>query len=82
MTASLEATTPPLVLFAIRFLITLLTTSLVATFTWLYIEETGIRLGRKVIARLEHRPDPKASEIPAPTHELVSPRGSLRDEQF
>ncbi len=45
----------PIARYLAQFTGTLVMTAAAATVTWLYVEETGIRLGRRLIARLEHR---------------------------
>jgi peptidoglycan/LPS O-acetylase OafA/YrhL len=45
----------PVAQFGVIFLITLITTSLAAACTWYFIEEPGIRLGRRIIAMREPR---------------------------
>jgi peptidoglycan/LPS O-acetylase OafA/YrhL len=72
----------PVQLFVLRFFLTLLPTGVLATLTWFYIEETGIRLGRRFIAWLEDRPLRQPATVPSLAEEWRTDRASGRDEQF
>jgi peptidoglycan/LPS O-acetylase OafA/YrhL len=72
----------PWLMFAIILTSTLVITAAIASLTWLYIEETGIRLGRRLIAHLEHRAVSRQdTELPSPPAALTSPSSS-QDAQF
>lgn len=75
-------TARPVLQFLFRFFLTLASTAAAASLTWLWVEETGIRLGRRVIARLEHRAAQRqATALPVPATALLTESNS-RDAQF
>ena len=68
--------------FLAQFLATLLLTAAAASLTWLYVEETGIRLGRRLIAHLDHRAVVRgAVALPIPAEALLE-KSNSRDAQF
>jgi peptidoglycan/LPS O-acetylase OafA/YrhL len=71
----------PILRFLLSFFGTLLLTSPLAFLSWKWVEEPGIRLGRKLISRLEgNLPGANASKL-IPNLETVR-RNSKPDEQF
>jgi peptidoglycan/LPS O-acetylase OafA/YrhL len=72
----------PWLLFAVILFSSLFLTSVLASVTWLYVEETGIRVGRRVIAHLEHRATrDRDTAIPIPVAALGGQSNS-QDAQF
>ncbi len=72
----------PIARFFTQFFATLIITAAAASLSWLYIEESGIRLGRRVIAHLEHRSARhQATKIPAAPGSLLEETNS-GDAQF
>lgn len=68
--------------FVFQFSSTLLLATAAGTVTWLLFEETGIRLGRRWIARLEHRATERARvQLPAPAVALAT-EANTPDAQF
>ena len=68
--------------FLSQFAATLLISAGGASLTWLYIEESGIRLGRRLIAHLDHRAaQPQATVLPVPAAALLDESNSS-DAQF
>ena len=68
--------------FLLLFITDLILTAIAASFTWLYIEETGIRLGRRLIAHLEHRAfRRRATSLPLSPSALLDETNSA-DAQF
>jgi len=65
----------------LMFLLLTLVTVPVSLFLWRFIEQPGIRLGRRLIATLENRAAIRASTLVPPAKEFVE-TGSTSDEQF
>lgn len=66
----------------IQFLALLTVGGTISSLSWLYLEETGIRLGRRLIAHLEHRAAQRRStQIPAAATTLLH-EGNSADAQF
>lgn len=72
----------PALRFGFQFTGTLALTAAMASFTWLYLEESGIRLGRRLISHLEHRAATRpGTAIPIPAGALLEETNSP-DAQF
>jgi peptidoglycan/LPS O-acetylase OafA/YrhL len=65
----------------LMFLLLILVAAPVSLFLWRFIEQPGIRLGRRLIAALEDRAAIRASTLVPPAKEFVE-TGSTSDEQF
>ena len=72
----------PSLRFLIQFVLMLALSTAAATLTWLSVEETGIRLGRRLIAHLEHRSTRRRNiALPAPATDLLK-ETNTPDAQF